>query len=88
MKYEISNVTTKVLSEEFEDAILALKVTVKNLSRDEDVYITLQGIDEDGFELAEITISAEIPVGEERTLTTKEDINSDLCHKIVEWQLK
>ena len=88
MKYKVSDIKTKVIADDFEDVTLALKATVKNMSRDEDVYFTLQGVDEEGFELTSINIDAEIPIGEERTITTNEYINSDLCKRIVNWQLK
>lgn len=88
MTYEISEIETKVITEEPKDALVAIKFTAKNLSMEEDYFIVLQGVDDDGFELAEITIDAKIPINEKRTLTTNKRINSDLFYQIVEWQVK
>ena len=62
--------------------------TVQNWSVEENVNIQLQGLDEEGFELAAVRLHGTVGIGKERTLTTRDSMNSDLYKKIVIWQVK
>ncbi len=89
MKYKVNGITTKVITtDEYGDVIFAIKITVKNNSDDEDVYFTLQGVDAEGFEIEAVHFSTEFPVGETRTLTTREEMNAKLYEQIVDWQVE
>jgi hypothetical protein len=75
MAYLVKNIATKVLKRDEDDETLtfAIKADVTNKTDDEDVYLTLQGLDADGFEVYNISISGRIPCNATKTLTTKED---------------
>ncbi|MDT8390112.1 MAG: hypothetical protein RRC34_06345 [Lentisphaeria bacterium] len=87
---KVSDIATKVIEEEddFGDTSFAIKARIENDSEDEDVYIELQGIDSDGFEIHEVVLSGKIPLGGSRVLTTKDDVNMKLFDQIAMWQQK
>ena len=65
----------------------AVKIAVENLSDDESVYFTLQGVDDEGFEVYSLTLSGKIPIGETKILTTREDyVDVSEYKQIVAWQ--
>lgn len=83
----VSDIATKKIKDSEGELSLAVKATVKNLSDDPDVHITIQGIDEDGFELLSVSIYGEIPIGQSKILTTREgDIDAYLLKQVVEWR--
>ena len=93
MDYEVSDIATKVISapEDDEDGHvwLAIKATVKNKKeRGGDLYIELQGVDMEGFEIETATLHGNVPLGRTRTLTTKEPIKVGLHKQIARWQQK
>ena len=65
---------------------MQFQLWLKTIQRMKDVYISLQGLDEDGFERFEIYLSGNIPIGSSKILTTKENIEKELFDKIVKWQ--
>ena len=93
MDCEVSDIATKVISapEDGEDSYvrLAIKATVKNKKeRGGDVYIELQGVDMEGFEIETATLHGNVPLGRTRTLTTRELIEVGLYKQIARWQEK
>ena len=86
---EVSNILVKVFPpDDVENISFAIKATVQNWSVEENVNIQLQGLDEEGFELADVRLHGTVGIGKERTLTTRDSMNSDLYKKIVIWQVK
>ena len=89
MPPEVTDILVKVLSpHDVEDIRFAIKATVYNLSVEENVNIQLQGLDEEGFELATVHLNGTVGIGKTRTLTTRDTIDSDLYKKIAIWQVK
>lgn len=86
-EYIVSDISTKKFKDSEGDISLAVKATVKNLSDDSDVFIEIQGIDEDGFEMLSIELSGEVPVGESKVLTTREEyIDKKLLKQVAKWR--
>jgi hypothetical protein len=80
----ISDVKMKIVSTDGENVDFAIKALVFNDSRDDDVLLDIQALDEEGFGLYGI-----IPVGESRVLTTKtDDVKKSLYDQIALWQIK
>lgn len=84
----ISNICTKHITEDDDDVKIAIKLDVENNSEDEQIYVDLQGIDADGFELDSTILSAKVPVGSKKTITTQLYINKSQYKDIVSWQVK
>ena len=81
---------TKQLTSPDEDGEIdfAIKATIQNDSDDDDIFVTFQGLDEDGFVVHEIICNINIPIGTSRTITQKEDyVSYELYSDIVEWQI-
>lgn len=86
-EYIVSDISTKKFKDSEGDISVAIKATVKNLSEDTYVELYIQGIDEDGFEMLSIELSGEIPIGDSKVLTTREDyVDKKLLKQVVEWQ--
>ena len=89
MKYEVSNIATKLISTDDEDVTVAIKATVKNNSDNEHVLIGIQGVDADGFEIELVHLMGDIPIGETRTLTTRQEyLTRELYEQIAHWQMQ
>lgn len=89
MKYDISDFAVKAISvDDYNDVKFAVKLTVKNNTRDEDVYFDLQGLDEEGFEIETVSINCEVSPGGSRKISTHDEMSADLFEQIVEWQVK
>lgn len=96
MRVKVSNIATKVLGEAEEYgsgymkfAIKALVESVGGVEDDEydgDVYVTLQGLDDEGLELHEVNMSGYLSPGENREFTTRDEINRKTFNQIVRWQ--
>ena len=88
---KVSDIVTKVIKKEDEDGDIsfAIKALIENDSDDEDIYVNLQGLDSDGFEIYDVTLTGKISIGKSNTLTTKVTyINKELFEQIVTWQDK
>ena len=84
----VHDIGTRVVSEDEDDISLAIKALVQNESDDTEVYITLQGLDSDGFEIDDITLTGTIPIGTSKVLTNKAYVDKELFEQIVVWQEK
>ena len=84
---KITDIATKNIIDSEGEASLAVKATVKNLSDESDIYASIQGIDRDGFEVILIGLSGDIPIGESKVLTTREEfVDQLLLKEVVEWR--
>ena len=84
---KISDIATKNIIDSEGEISLAVKATIKNLSDETDIYASIQGIDRDGFEVILIGLSGDIPIGESKVLTTREEfIDQLLLKEVVEWR--
>ncbi|MYI62792.1 MAG: hypothetical protein F4105_14270, partial [Gemmatimonadetes bacterium] len=88
MEYEVSNIAAKLISTDDEDVTVAIKATVKNNSDKEKVFIDIQGVDTDGFEIEHLTLMGDIPIGGTRTLTMRRYIERKLYEQITHWQMQ
>ena len=88
MKYEVSNIATKLIPTDDEDVTVAIKATIKNNSDNEHVLVGIQGLDADGFEIDLVHLMGDIPIGGTRTLTTREYIARKLYEQITQWQMQ
>lgn len=88
MKVSVSDIKTKVMDEDEDgDITFAIKCYVTNNSEEEVDYITLQGIDGEGFEVCEIDIDQVVEAGESKTLTTREScFSKKLYNSITDWR--
>lgn len=82
-------VLIKKLSQ-YEDIIqIALKVEVKNLARGrKEIFVEIQAIDGDGFEVESYTLSGKLNSGEMKTLSQKFETYEDVYRNIRGWQIK
>ena len=84
-----NDIATRVVSEDEDDFSFAIKALVQNGSDDPEVFITLQGLDSDGFEIYDVILEGTIPIGASKVLTTREDyVDKKLFGQIVGWQQK
>lgn len=88
IEYEVSNIAHKLVSADDEDLTVAIKATVKNNSDYESVFIEIQGVDADGFEIEHLTLMGDIPIGGTRTLTKRCYIKRKLYEQIAHWQMR
>ena len=51
-----NDIATRVVSEDEDDFSFAIKALVHNGSDDSELYVTLQGLDSDGFEIYEVIL--------------------------------
>ena len=84
----IGEIATRIIDEDEDDVTLSVKALVKNDSDDEDVWITLQGLDQDGFVVSEISLEGRISLGEQRDLTESTFVGRKLHSQIVQWREK
>ena len=81
--------TRRVVSEDEDYTSFAIKALVHNESDDTEVYITLQGLDSDGFEIYDVMLTGTIPIGASKMLTTRENyVDKELFEQIKSWQQK
>ena len=81
--------TRRVPSEDEDYMSFAIKALVQNGSDDPEVFVTLQGLDSDGFEIYDIILEGTIPIGASKVLTTKRDyVDKEIFEQIVGWQQK
>ena len=85
----VHDIATRVVSEDEDDFSFAIKALVQNESDDSELYVTLQGLDSDGFEIYEVILEAIIPIGASKVITTRERyVDKELFGQIVGWQHK
>lgn len=71
------------------DVWFAIKATITNNStQHEDVFVTIQGVDEDGFELTDVTLHGSFAPGETKTLTDRAYASVSIINAIKVWQIK
>ena len=84
-----NDIATRVVSEDEDDFSFAIKALVQNGSDDPEVFITLQGLDSDGFEIYDVMLEGTIPIGASKVLTTRKDyVDKELFGQITAWQQK
>lgn len=85
----VSDIATRVVSEDEDDFSFAIKALVQNGSDNPELYVELQGLDSDGFEIYDIMLTGTIPIGTNKVLTTREDyVDKELFEQITVWQQK
>lgn len=84
----VSNVLSKYISEDDDDVSVSFKVDVENKSKSETVYVELQGLDAEGFEVDSFTFSSTVSVGSKKSVTAKTYVSKDNYKNIVQWQTK
>ena len=82
----VSDIATKVVSEDEDEISFAIKALVQNGYDDPDVLVKVQGLDSDGFEIFDLWLEGTIPSGASKVLTTREDIDKELFEQIKGWQ--
>lgn len=82
-------VLVKKLSQ-YEDVIqIALKAVVKNLAKKrKEIFVEIQAIDSDGFELESYTLAGKLNPGEIKTLSQKFETFEEIYGNIRGWQIK
>ena len=88
MDIVVSDIATRLVKNEDDDGDVtyAIKASVENHSDDESVWITLQAVDADEFEVGTAHREGTVPRGGKRTLTTQSFMNGDAFRRIVRWQ--
>ena len=84
----VHDIGTRVVSKDEDDISLAIKALVHNESDDTEVYIELQGLDTEGFEIHDTTLTGTIPIGASKVLTKRTYVDKELFEQIVVWQEK
>ena len=84
-----SDIATRVVSEDEDGISFAIKTLVQNGSDDPELYVILQGLDSDGFEIYDVMLEGTIPIGTSKVLTTRKDyVDKELFEQITVWQQK
>ena len=85
---KIENISTKVITQADHNSRLeySIKCSVENHTNDEDVRFTLQGLDEEGYEIDTVNICGTIPEGKSKVMTTKTTLEEKLYKQIVSWR--
>lgn len=84
----INNFAHKVIKQdkEYDDYSVSFKADVHNTSDDEEVYLTIKGLDGDGFEIYNTSMSGKIALGASKVLTElDEGIEGDVFRQIADW---
>ncbi|MGG6296595.1 hypothetical protein ACQ4M4_19565 [Leptolyngbya sp. AN02str] len=87
----ITGIATKQMSQPDDsgDIYYAIKATVQNNSgRPLEVNISIQAVDEDDFELTDVSLSSEIAADETKTITDKTFMPHSDYVQIAKWQIK
>ena len=87
-KITVSDIATRVIEEDDDGYIsIAIKAQVQNGSDETECFITLQGLDRDGFAIYDIHLEGTIPIGSSKVLTKREDyVDKKIFEQIVDWQ--
>ncbi len=85
----VDDIATRVVSADEDDFSFAIKALIQNGSDNPRVFVELQGLDSDGFEIYDVILESIIPIGASKVLTTREDyVDKELFEQIVVWQQK
>ena len=85
----IFDFATKKLKVEDGDVELSVKLSVENQTDDEDVYVTVKGLDAEGFEVLNFIMDGKVSIGATKTLTTIESyIDEKLFRQIRSWEFE
>ena len=85
----VSDIATRVVSEDEGEISFAIKALVQNGSDGPELYVKLQGLDSDGFEIYDVMLTGTIPIGTNKVLTTREDyVDKKIFEQIRSWQQK
>jgi hypothetical protein len=88
---EVSNIEHKLIHDVDQDGdvLVSIKASVKNpTENDQDVELWVQGIDGDGFEVAEVRLAGHVKSKETRVLTDAVYIREDVYKTVVKWVLE
>ena len=86
---QVYDVKTKVFEEAVGFTDFAIKVTVQNMrEKRRDLYLVLQGLDIDGFEIASIEFYGELAAKQVKSVTDRRTIQTETYREIVYWQVK
>jgi len=87
---EVRDIKTRTIGEvdSSGDIYFAIKANVRNLGHKNEVTLTLQAVDREGFELKDVTLSGKIVPGQSRVLTDKTFMPYKLFKQIDQWQVK
>ena len=68
-------------------SLLQLKLWFRMDSDDPELYVILQGLDSDDFEIYDVMLEGTIPIGTSKVLTTRENyVDKKVFEQIVGWQ--
>lgn len=85
---EVSDIATKVIEKDnYGDVSFAIKAKVTNNTKDSEVFVFLQAIDSEGFEIYEIALEGKIAPGTSRVLTESSYMSLNKFNQIDKWQL-
>lgn len=89
-KIKMDNIRTKLRATDSSgDAWFSIQVTVRNLGdSDEKVFVTLQAVDSEGFELKSVLLIGLIRAHTSRVLTVKDCMPIKEYRVIDKWQVK
>ena len=89
MEYEIvvEDLKTKIIGEDEDDVELSFRAVVRNNSDDTYVSITLNALDDEGFEIEDVILGGNIQLGTSKALTEKTYISREKYRQIHEWVL-
>ncbi len=86
---KVSDIATKVINKDDDGYVsFAIKALVENDSDEEEVYVCLQGLDNEDFEVYEMTLTGKISTGESKVLTTSDYVAASIFEQIIKWQEK
>ena len=85
---QISDIQAKILEvNEDGELTITIKAMVMNDSDNSDVFFTLQGIDDEDFEIFAEILVGNIPINDTEIMTKMiEDVDADTFNNIVKWQ--
>ncbi len=88
MSIKVENIAVKLLKTDDDNVSYAIKADVTNNQDDEtEIFLELQGVDVDGFGILEIFLEGNIPFGQTKTLTKREDYcDKNDFHSVMRWQ--
>ena len=88
---DMGPVEARIVSGPDEDRMLTISIKVgvaNNTDNDKTVYVSIQALDADEFELFECGINGRVPAGEYRTITDTQEIEETIYDSISEWRVE
>ena len=88
MEFMATKIGWRVIADEDGDGDVkvSIKATVQSNSDDDEAFVEMQGVDQDGFELVSLVLTGHVPVRGTRVLTTTTYVNRTLFDQIVDWR--